>query len=82
MVRLTKIYTRGGDQGETHLGDGSRTAKDDPRITAIGAVDAANCTIGVAIASTTGGDWTSLLDKLTRIQNDLFDLLGCFPNHP
>ena len=60
-VRLTRIYTRGGDQGETSLGDGSRISKLDPRVAAMGDVDELNSLIGLA-----GG--------LDRIQNELFDL--------
>ena len=48
MVRLTRIYTRGGDKGETSLGDGSRTAKDDLRVESFGTVDEANAAIGLA----------------------------------
>ena len=69
MVTLGKIYTRGGDGGETSLGDGSRVAKTDPRITAIGAVDEANAVIGVA-RTHAGGEAGGML---ARIQNDLFD---------
>jgi len=60
-VRLTRIYTRGGDKGETSLGDGSRVSKLDPRLAAIGDVDELNSLVG----------WTGGLD---RIQNELFDL--------
>ena len=60
-VRLTRIYTRGGDHGETSLGDGSRISKLDPRIAAMGDVDELNSLLGLA-----GG--------LDRIQNELFDL--------
>ena len=60
-VRLTRIYTRGGDKGETSLGDGSRVSKLDPRIAALGDVDELNSLLGLA-----GG--------LDRIQNELFDL--------
>ena len=70
MVRLDKIYTRGGDAGETHLGDGSRVAKTSPRIAAIGAVDEANSAIGVARLAADGVAGA----MLARIQNDLFDL--------
>ena len=48
MVKLTRIYTRGGDKGETSLGDGARVAKHDPRVAAYGTVDEANATIGLA----------------------------------
>jgi cob(I)alamin adenosyltransferase len=70
MVRLTRIYTGGGDSGETSLGSGERVAKSDPRIAALGAVDEANAAIGVARVHT-GSDADAML---ARIQNDLFDL--------
>jgi cob(I)alamin adenosyltransferase len=70
-VRLTKIYTRGGDAGETSLGDGSRVSKLDPRIRAYGAVDELNSLIGVALATDPPDD---VRDVLARIQNELFDL--------
>ncbi len=70
MVRLTKIYTRGGDQGETSLGDGARLAKHEPRIAALGTVDEANAVIGLARLHTSGEADAAL----SRIQNDLFDL--------
>src|SRR5256885_1988283 len=60
-VRLTRIYTRGGDKGETSLGDGSRVSKLDPRVAAIGDVDELNSLVG----------WAGGLD---RIENELFDL--------
>ncbi|MDP6705541.1 MAG: cob(I)yrinic acid a,c-diamide adenosyltransferase [Alphaproteobacteria bacterium] len=70
MVRLTKIYTRGGDKGETSLGDGSRVAKHALRIESYGTVDEANAVIGLARLHT-DGDADAMLG---RIQNDLFDL--------
>ncbi len=70
MVRLTRIYTRGGDGGETSLGDGSRVRKDTLRVEAYGTVDEANSVIGVA-RTHTGGEDDAIL---SRIQNDLFDL--------
>jgi cob(I)alamin adenosyltransferase len=70
MVKLTKIYTRGGDAGETSLGSGGRVAKHAPRIEAIGAVDQANAVIGLARLHA-DGKTDSILG---RIQNDLFDL--------
>jgi len=70
MVRLTRIYTRGGDKGETSLGDGSRVVKHDPRVAAYGTVDEANAVIGLARLHTEG----AADDMLSRIQNDLFDL--------
>lgn len=70
MVTLTKIYTRGGDKGETSLGDGSRVAKHDLRVDAYGCVDETNATIGLARLHTEG----EIDLMLERIQNDLFDL--------
>ena len=70
-VRLTRIYTGGGDAGETSLGDGSRVSKLDPRIAAYGAVDEANSAIGVVLAE---GCPPSVAEVLTRVQNELFDL--------
>src|SRR5688500_8772314 len=70
MVKLTKIYTRTGDDGTTGLVDGSRRAKHDVRMQAIGEVDEANSAIGFAALSVDG----ETLGDLRRIQNDLFDL--------
>src|SRR3954463_12075646 len=70
MVRLTKIYTKTGDSGDTGLGDGSRISKASARITAIGAVDETNAAIGIARLESAG----EMDAMLTRIQNDLFDL--------
>ena len=70
-VRLTRIYTRGGDRGETSLGDGSRTRKLDPRIAAYGAVDELNSALGVALAC---GVPEPLREPLARLQNELFDV--------
>ena len=72
MVQLTKIYTRGGDKGDTSLGDGKRVPKEDLRVEAFGTVDEANAAIGVARLHCTGRPVTD--DMLSRIQNDLFDL--------
>ena len=72
MVRLTRIYTRGGDKGETSLGDGSRVPKQSLRVAAYGTVDEANAAIGLARLHT-GGD-AEADAMLARIQNDLFDL--------
>jgi cob(I)alamin adenosyltransferase len=72
MVRINRVTTRGGDTGETSLGDGTRVRKDDPRIDAIGAVDEANAAIGVLRLATR--DDTEATAMLARIQNDLFDL--------
>jgi cob(I)alamin adenosyltransferase len=71
-VRLTRIYTRGGDKGETSLGDGSRVAKLDCRIGAFGTVDELNSALGVAL--TEPGLPDRLREPLERIQNDLFDV--------
>jgi cob(I)alamin adenosyltransferase len=70
MVRLTRIYTRGGDAGETSLGDGARVKKDDLRVEAFGTVDEANAAVGLARLSAVG----EIDALLARIQNDLFDL--------
>ena len=70
MVTLSKIYTRGGDKGETSLGSGDRVAKHDLRVAAYGTSDEANAVIGVARLHTSG-DADAML---ARIQNDLFDL--------
>jgi cob(I)alamin adenosyltransferase len=70
-VRLTRIYTRGGDRGETSLGDGSRVPKLDWRIGAFGVVDELNSQLGVVLASEVPGRLRSWLE---RIQNDLFDV--------
>ena len=70
MVRLTRIYTRGGDAGDTSLGDGTRVAKHALRVAAYGTVDEANAAIGIArIHADAESD-----EMLGRIQNDLFDL--------
>jgi cob(I)alamin adenosyltransferase len=71
-VRLTKIYTRGGDAGQTSLGDGSRVSKLDPRVVAYGAVDELNSHLGL-VAALDGLD-PDLREPLARIQNALFDL--------
>ncbi len=71
-VRLTKIYTRGGDRGETSLGDGSRVSKLDPRVVAYGAVDELNSHIGLVLALDELDP--ELRAPLARVQNDLFDL--------
>lgn len=70
MVKLDRIYTRGGDRGETSLGDGTRVPKTAPLVRAYGAVDEANAAIGLVRLHTRGED-----DRvLARIQNDLFDV--------
>jgi cob(I)alamin adenosyltransferase len=77
--RLSKIYTRTGDDGSTGLGDGSRTAKDSLRVNAYGTVDEANSTIGVVLAQ--GDVPEAIRSCLTRVQHQLFDLGGelCIP---
>ncbi len=71
MVKLNKIYTKTGDDGTTGLVDGSRIAKNDPRMAAIGDVDELNSALGVAICEITD---EALVQTLRIIQNDLFDL--------
>lgn len=78
--RISKVYTRTGDRGETALGDGTRVPKDHPRVVAVGEVDELNCVIGMLLGHP--------LPKpvrlcLTRIQHELFDLGGelCIPQH-
>jgi cob(I)alamin adenosyltransferase len=70
MVKLNKIYTRTGDDGTTGLVDGSRSAKDAPRMAAIGDVDELNCTLGTVALHLDG----AALARIRMIQNDLFDL--------
>jgi len=72
MVKLTKIYTRGGDTGQTSLGDGVRVEKHNIRVAAYGSSDEANAVIGMARLHT--GDDADTDAMLARIQNDLFDL--------
>ena len=78
--RLSKIYTRTGDDGSTGLGDGSRTGKDSARVNAYGTVDEANSCIGVVLATAVPDDVRTLL---TTVQHQLFDLGGelCIPGH-
>ena len=78
--RLSKIYTRTGDDGSTGLGDGSRVGKDSARVNAYGTVDEANSCIGLLLAGEMPAD---IRDLLTRIQHQLFDLGGelCIPGH-
>ncbi|WP_240096123.1 cob(I)yrinic acid a,c-diamide adenosyltransferase [Thermomonas flagellata] len=78
--RLSKIYTRTGDDGSTGLGDGSRTGKDAPRVSAYGTVDEANSCLGLLLACALPDDVRALL---VRIQHQLFDLGGelCIPGH-
>jgi cob(I)alamin adenosyltransferase len=72
MVNLTRIYTRTGDDGRTHLGDMSRTSKNDLRLHAYADANEANACIGVAVAA--GGLTDDVKVTLTRVQNDLFDV--------
>ncbi|MCK6441539.1 cob(I)yrinic acid a,c-diamide adenosyltransferase [Elstera cyanobacteriorum] len=81
MVRLTKIYTRGGDKGETSLSDGTRVAKDDLRVETYGTVDECSSALGIARLHAD----PALEAILARIQNDLFDLgadLACPVDQP
>src|SRR5260221_7720625 len=71
-VRLNRIYTRGGDKGQTSLGDGSRAPKLDPRIVAYGITDELNSLLGVVLA--TDGLPPSLRPVVELVQNELFDL--------
>ena len=72
MVKLDKIYTRTGDKGKTRLATGEPVDKWTPRVTAYGAVDEANSTLGLAALHAKADIW--LADAISRIQNDLFDL--------
>lgn len=78
MVRLDRIYTRGGDSGETSLATGARRRKDDIRVEAFGAIDETNAAIGIARLAI-AADNAALDAMLARIQNELFDLA---PNSP
>lgn len=82
MVRLTRIYTKTGDAGQTHLGDMSRVAKTDPRLVAYADVDESNTVLGVAVAL--GGLPDDVADLVRSIQNDLFDVGAdlCTPATP
>ncbi|HEY6926254.1 MAG TPA: cob(I)yrinic acid a,c-diamide adenosyltransferase [Steroidobacteraceae bacterium] len=79
--RLSKIYTRTGDDGTTGLGDGTRVPKDGPRVEAYGTVDELNSTIGVLLAIPALPD--AISSCLTEIQHELFDMGGelCIPGH-
>ncbi|CAN5135789.1 cob(I)yrinic acid a,c-diamide adenosyltransferase [soil metagenome] len=78
--RLSKIYTRTGDDGSTGLGDGSRVSKDSARVTAYGTVDEANSAIGMVLAAELPG---AVREVLVAVQHQLFDLGGelCIPGH-
>ncbi|HEX5306238.1 MAG TPA: cob(I)yrinic acid a,c-diamide adenosyltransferase [Dyella sp.] len=77
--RLSKIYTRTGDDGSTGLGDGSRVPKDSPRVAAYGTVDELNSTIGMVLSCESLPD--DVRETLTQVQHELFDLGGelCIP---
>src|SRR5258708_34068974 len=79
--RLSKIYTRTGDDGSTGLGDGSRVAKENLRVEAYGTVDETNSAVGVILGNP--GVPPEIRRALTEIQHDLFDLGGelCIPGH-
>ena len=83
--RLSKIYTKTGDDGTTGLGDGTRVAKDSARVAAYGTVDEANSAIGVLLAAAPlpGPQGEAIASLLTTIQHQLFDLGGelCIPGH-
>jgi cob(I)alamin adenosyltransferase len=81
MVRLTRIYTRTGDDGSTGLGDGTRVPKTAPRIEAYGTVDELNACVGLAREQSVPGE---LRDRLLHVQQDLFDLGAdlCVPFAP
>ncbi|WP_375259004.1 ATP:cob(I)alamin adenosyltransferase, partial [Citreimonas sp.] len=78
MVVLNRIYTRGGDKGETALGNGARVPKFSPRVEAYGTADELNSVVGLARLAATGDADAAL----ARIQNDLFDLGAdlCLPD--
>jgi cob(I)alamin adenosyltransferase len=79
--RLSRIYTRTGDDGTTGLGDGTRVPKDDARVEAFGTVDEANSAVGMILA--VPGLPDSIVECLVRVQHDLFDLGGelCIPGY-
>ena len=74
MIRLTKIYTRTGDKGETSLGDGSRVSKENHRVETYGTIDEANSIIGLVRTKTKQAELILLDNILATIQNELFDL--------
>ncbi len=82
MVNLTRIYTRTGDDGTTSLGDFTRTRKTDPRLEAYADANEANAALGIAVSC--GGLRPDVVNTLTRVQNDLFDVGAdlCNPLRP
>ncbi len=70
MVKLDKIYTKGGDKGKTSLGNGKRVSKDSPRVDALGTIDEANAILGIIVNKIS----TPFKTNIKTIQNDLFDL--------
>jgi len=74
MVKLTRIYTKGGDKGKTALGSGKRVVKHHPRVAAYGTVDETNAAVGLARLHTATLDDPEIDAILGRVQNDLFDL--------
>ncbi len=74
MVKLTRIYTKGGDKGKTALGSGQRVAKHHPRVAAYGTVDEANAAVGLARLHSEALPDRTIDEILGRVQNDLFDL--------
>jgi len=70
-MKLDRIYTRGGDKGQTSLGDGTRVTKYHPRVRAMGGLDEGNAALGVAVIHT---DTATIKKLLARVQNDLFDV--------
>jgi len=85
MVKLTRIYTRTGDDGTTALGDGSRVPKSAPRIDAYGTVDELNCVLGVCLDLLPAGPGRQARrERLLRLQQDLFDIGAdlCVPHEP
>ena len=79
--RLSRIYTRTGDDGTTGLGDGTRVPKEHPRVEAYGSVDEASSAIGMVLA--VAGLPSAVTDRLLEVQHELFDLGGelCIPGH-
>ena len=79
--RLSRIYTRTGDDGTTGLGDGTRVPKEHPRVEAYGSVDEASSAIGMVLA--VAGLPSAVIDCLLEVQHELFDLGGelCIPGH-